>query len=74
MANMEKLVRAKIISPDLRGAMGKGEEHMGLPADFLIGPDGVIFAAKYGAYVDDHWSVDDLLAIARARTSVGRPQ
>ncbi len=66
--------RALTRSPDLRGAMGRGEEHMGLPADFLIGPDGVILAAKYGAYVDDHWSVDDLLAIARARTSVGRPQ
>src|SRR5713101_9261742 len=66
--------RALTRSPNLRGAMGTGEEHMGLPADFLIGPDGVILAAKYGAYVDDHWSVDDLLAIARARTSVGRPQ
>jgi hypothetical protein len=49
--------------------MGKGEEHMGLPADFLIGSDGVILAAKYGAYVDDHWSVDDLLALARSAAS-----
>jgi hypothetical protein len=47
---------------------------MGLPADFLIGADGVILASKYGAYVDDHWSVDDLLAIARTPTSAGRPQ
>jgi peroxiredoxin len=57
--------RALTRSPNLRGAMGKGEEHMSLPADFLIGPDGVILAAKYGEYVDDHWSVDDLLALAR---------
>jgi hypothetical protein len=49
--------------------MGKGEEHMGLPADFLIGFDGVILAAKHGAYVDDHWSVDDLLALARTPAS-----
>jgi peroxiredoxin len=61
--------RALTRSPNLRGAMGKGEEHMGLPADFLIGSDGVILAAKYGAYVDDHWSVDDLLALARTPAS-----
>ncbi len=66
--------RAVTRSPDLRGAMGTGEQHMGLPADFLIGPDGVILAVKYGAYVDDHWSVDDLLAIARTPTSAARPQ
>jgi peroxiredoxin len=66
--------RALTRSPNLRGAMGKGEEHMGLPADFLIGSDGAILAAKYGAYVDDHWSVDHLLALARTRTSAGRPQ
>jgi hypothetical protein len=62
--------RALTRSPDLRGAMGRGEEHMGLPADFLIGPDGVILAAKFGAYVDDHWSLDDLVALAR----IGRPR
>ncbi len=61
--------RALTRSPNLRGAMGKGEEHMGLPADFLIGSDGVILAAKYGAYVDDHWSVDELLALARSAAS-----
>jgi peroxiredoxin len=64
--------RALTRSPNLHGAMGRGEEHMGLPADFLIGPDGVILAAKFGAYVDDHWSVDDLLALARTPGSAGR--
>jgi peroxiredoxin len=58
--------RALTRSPSLRGAMGRGEEHMGLPADFLIGADGTVLAVKYGTYVDDHWSVDDLLALARA--------
>lgn len=57
--------RALTRSPSLRGAMGRGEEHMGLPADFLIGADGAVLAVKYGTYVDDHWSVDDLLALAR---------
>lgn len=39
---------------------------LGLPADFLIAPDGVVLAAKYGAHADDQWSVDDLLAQASA--------
>jgi hypothetical protein len=39
---------------------------MGLPADFLIGRDGAILAVKYGEFVDDHWSVDEILARARA--------
>jgi peroxiredoxin len=63
--------RALTRSPDLRGALGRGEAHMGLPADFLIGAEGVILAAKYGDYVDDHWSVDDLLALARTPASGG---
>jgi hypothetical protein len=54
--------------------MDWGEEHMDLPADFLIGADGAVLAARYGAYVDDHWSVDHLLALARTRTSAGRLQ
>jgi peroxiredoxin len=59
--------RALTRAPSLRGATGKGEEHMGLPADFLIAPDGRILAANYGRYVDDQWSVDELLDLARAR-------
>ena len=57
--------RALRWAPSLRGAAGKGEEHLGLPADFLIGPAGWVLAAKYGKYVDDHWSVDELLALAK---------
>jgi AhpC/TSA antioxidant enzyme len=36
---------------------------LGLPADFLIAPDGRVLAAKHGAHVDDQWSVDELLAL-----------
>lgn len=54
-------------SPSLRGMTGKGEEHMGLPAEFLIRPDGTVMAAKYGRFADDHWSVDDILSLSRAR-------
>jgi peroxiredoxin len=64
--------RALWRAPSLRGAAGKGEEHLGLPADFLIGPRGRVLAAKYGEYVDDHWSVDELLDLAKnARHIVG---
>ena len=65
--------RALTRSPSLRGAMGVGEGHMGLPADFLIGPDGAILAVKYGAYVDDHWSVDDVLALGQRTASAAGP-
>jgi peroxiredoxin len=61
--------RALTRSPSLRGAMGLGEDHMGLPADFLFGTNGAVLAVKYGTYVDDHWSVDDLLALAGARAA-----
>lgn len=57
--------RALRRAPSLRGAAGKGEEHLGLPADFLIGPGGRVLAAKYGEYVDDQWSVDELLDLAK---------
>ena len=57
--------RALRRAPSLRGAAGKGEEHLGLPADFLIGPGGRVLAANYGEYVDDHWSVDELLDLAK---------
>jgi hypothetical protein len=56
--------RALTRAPNLCGAAGKGEDHLGLPADFLIGPDGRVLAAKYGEYVDDQWSVDELLYLA----------
>jgi peroxiredoxin len=56
--------RAIARAPSLRGAAGSGEQHLGLPADFLVGRDGQILAAKYGRRVDDHWSVDDVLGLA----------
>lgn len=35
-------------------------------AELLIDVTGVALAAKYGRHVHDHWSVDELLALARA--------
>jgi hypothetical protein len=39
-----------------------------LPADFLIGSDGRVLAAKFGRHADDQWSVDELLDMAGAAT------
>jgi hypothetical protein len=55
--------------PPLRPAGGR----LGLPADFLIDGDGQLLAAHYGAHADDHWSVDEILALVlRARSGTTR--
>ena len=38
---------------------------LGLPADFLIAPDGKVVASHYGQYASDQWSVDELLSLAK---------
>jgi peroxiredoxin len=60
--------RARGVVHCVRGAMGIGETHLGLPADFLIAPDGVVLAAKHGKHASDQWSVDDLLDLARSHS------
>ena len=35
----------------------RGDTALGLPADFLIEPDGRIRAVKYGRHASDHWPV-----------------
>jgi peroxiredoxin len=52
-------------SPTLKGTRRKEEEPMGLPSDFLIDTDGKILGVNYGKRVDDHWSVEELLNLAR---------
>ncbi|WP_237525079.1 peroxiredoxin-like family protein [Streptomyces sp. SID5643] len=44
---------------------------LGLPADFLIGTDGRILAAKYGEHVSDQWPVDELLRLASSHRPAG---
>lgn len=39
-----------------------GSEQGGLPADFLIAPNGTLVALKYGAHADDQWSLDEIIA------------
>lgn len=57
--------RARSVVRSPLGAMGIGEKHLGLPADFLIAPDGLVLSAKYGRYAGDQWSVDELLDLAK---------
>lgn len=39
----------------------RGESVLGLPADFLIDPQGILVAADYGKHAYDQWSLDELL-------------
>jgi peroxiredoxin len=48
------------------GMLGPTENHLGMPADFLIAADGAVIARKYGEHADDQWSVDELLRLATA--------
>src|SRR4051812_37872712 len=45
---------------------------LGLPADFLISPDGKIVDVQYGAHMADHWEVDEVLAKARCPRAYDR--
>ena len=38
---------------------------LGLPADFLIAPDGKVAATHYGQHAYDQWSVDEVLEAVR---------
>jgi len=55
-------------SPPLMPAGGR----YGLPADFLVAPDGRIEACKYGEHADDQWSVEEALALAAGITHRAR--
>jgi peroxiredoxin len=51
-----------------RGALGPIKPtggRLGLPAEFLIAPDGQVAALKYGQHAYDQWTVDELLSHAR---------
>jgi len=54
------IAAAKEPFPPVNPAGGR----FGLPADFLIAPDGTLRACNYGVHVYDQWSVDELLTIA----------
>ncbi|WP_460523151.1 peroxiredoxin-like family protein [Flindersiella endophytica] len=58
-------LRGALSQRSLRGMIGKGEAHLGLPADFLIATNGTVLARKYGRHANDQWSVDELLGLTR---------
>ncbi|KUI25083.1 alkyl hydroperoxide reductase [Mycobacterium sp. IS-1742] len=60
-------LRGRLRPPAARPTGGR----LGLPADFLIGADGVVLAAKFARHADDQWSVDDLLAQAAQAPAAG---
>jgi hypothetical protein len=62
------VARRRERSPSLNPDGGR----TGLPADFLIAPDGTIVARKYGRHVYDQWSVDELLALSEGGQTYGR--
>lgn len=50
----------------------RGNSMAGLPAEFLIGSDGMVRAAKYGRHANDQWTVDELLSIVAATATDSR--
>lgn len=56
------LVRGRERPPTLNPAGGR----FGLPADFLIAPDGSVLASKHGEHAYDQWSVDELLTLVKS--------
>ncbi|MGC4779233.1 peroxiredoxin-like family protein [Micromonospora sp. NBRC 110037] len=60
------ILRGRERSPSLTPHGGR----FGLPADFLIAPDGRVLAEKYGEHASDQWPVDELLAqVSRSRSA-----
>lgn len=53
--------------PSLGLRAGNGG-HLGMPADFLIGPDGDVLAAHYGTHAYDQWTVDRVIELAGSRS------
>lgn len=64
------VARRRERGPSLHPAGGR----TGLPADFLIAPDGTVVAHRYGRHVYDQWSVDELLSFSSGAgaANVGR--
>ncbi|MEU4447911.1 peroxiredoxin-like family protein [Actinosynnema sp. NPDC050801] len=63
---------AQAVGPLLRGRRPLPRTaggRLGLPADFLIAPDGSVVAEKRGQHAYDQWSVDELLARAQPLSS-----
>ncbi|MFL6122376.1 peroxiredoxin-like family protein [Actinophytocola sp.] len=62
-AALPDVVRKRKPAPPPRPEGGR----LGLPADFLIAPDGRVLASHHGRHVYDQWSVDELLDLSPVR-------
>ncbi len=61
-------LKGRLPFPPLQPAGGS----LGLPADFLIAPDGKILEFKYGRHADDQWSVADVLQLASKYLAISK--
>lgn len=67
LRSLVDVLRGRATAPRLFPEGGR----YGLPADILIAADGRVIAAKHGAHVDDHWSVDEVIDLARSSPVAG---
>lgn len=65
LRSLRKTIRGEAPLPSLNPHGGR----FGLPADFLISPNGVVVACKYGSHAFDQWTVDEILALAHSAQS-----
>lgn len=63
---MLAVVRAAASRSSSAPSVGVADGPFGLPADFLVAPDGKLIAVKYGKHADDQWSIDELLSLVES--------
>ena len=66
---LRAVVRGALSRASAAPSAGVADGPFGLPADFLVAPQGRIISLKYGVHADDQWSVDELLALVAASAS-----
>ena len=64
-AALTTFVRSVVWHRSLQGSLSIGD-HLGLPGDFLLDPDGEIRDYCYGRNAADGWSVDTVLQLSAA--------
>ena len=69
MAGETAAIRKRSTTRGVLGPVKPTGGRFGLPADFLIAPDGRITALKYGKHAYDQWTVDELLEHAHHRST-----
>ena len=60
MAGEAAAIRKRSTTRGVLGPVKPTGGRFGLPADFLIAPDGRVAAVKYGQHAYDQWTVDEL--------------